>query len=167
MKDFHAIAAAILRVTHPNLYDAAVGVASGLSADVTLNHHIKRWALPFTAVSLMANRETIKHRDMKTGETMYDLLFSVGPYQYTELELSQVHLRISYPPGTTVALTGRLLLHGVPACTESRLCQAYYFREHVFQRCRVMDPGFMRQEWYRNFIYRPDRYLGRSLDTVL
>ena len=88
MKDFHAIAVAILRVIHPNLYDGAMAVASRLSADVTLHDHIKRWALPFTAVSLMSNRETIKHRDMKTGETMYDLLFSVGPYQYTELEIS-------------------------------------------------------------------------------
>ena len=162
-KDFHALATAFLRVVHPALYNTATDVMKTLSTQEVIRPHITEWGLPFTAVSLICNRETIQHRDLKTGETMYDLLVSVGPYGSTELEITQANLRVDYKPGTMVALTGRLLLHGVPRCNGSRLCQAYYFREHVFQRCRVMDPGFMTQERYRDYIHRPAEYLGRDL----
>lgn len=168
MADANILLAGMLAVMHPTLAEAANTLMDKLDAE-EVGESIRAWGSPFGALSVISNRESLPHRDTKSMITMYDLLLSCGPYMHAFLNFPDLKIVASYNPGTVVALNGRLVRHAVPSIPRPRLCYAYYFREAVFYRNHVMDPGFMSQTFYISdmrfveeyLLSKPVQYTGR------
>jgi hypothetical protein len=47
------------------------------------------------------------------------------------MELRSLGVRLSYEPGTMVAICGKVVPHGVSDCIGERGCIAYYMRDAV------------------------------------
>ena len=148
MQETHILLTGILAITHPKLYQSAIVMRDRMRADPGVAEYIDRWGMPFSAVSLIANRQTPIHRDEKSLYTAADILLNTGHHTFTSMSLGSLGLRISYQPGTVIVLAGRLVAHGVTQFTGDRLCNAYYFREILYRRLRIRDPGFMTQQAY-------------------
>lgn len=161
LRDFHALCTGIIRIMHPSLYRASEEVFKSLAGS-DVHEYTNMWGLPFTAVSVISNRESIYHRDTKSSYTMYDMLATFGPSAETQLVLPDLNVLVAYPPGTVVGIAGRLIRHGVTREEGPRLCHAYYFRESVFQRCKVMDPGYMSQSVYVLYMQEVKAYLHKN-----
>lgn len=147
MREPHALLAGMLGIMHPHLAEAANRLTDTLmESDVA--DAVRLWSSPFSALSVISNRESVAHRDTKSMRSMYDLLVTCGPYHNAYFNFHDLNIVALYQPGSVVALTGRLLRHSVGLAKESRLCYAYYFREAVFYRNGAMDPGLMTQAMY-------------------
>ncbi|KDQ49846.1 hypothetical protein JAAARDRAFT_109867, partial [Jaapia argillacea MUCL 33604] len=87
MLEGNAVMNAVLSVIHPDLY--LVGsVAHGLLRESDSHSAVmEHWNSVYSGVTVIANRETPVHRDPNCRLGWFDLLATVGPYQYAELEL--------------------------------------------------------------------------------
>jgi hypothetical protein len=47
-----------------------------------------------------------------------------------------------------MALSGRLLRHGVSFCEEERICLAMYMRDNLHHRLQVNAPSWMNVDYY-------------------
>ena len=59
------------------------------------------------------NRVTLFHRDLGGAPDHFDLLFSSGTHDICSLKVPNLGAKLLYQPGTAVAMTGRVLWHGV------------------------------------------------------
>ncbi|KAA1478924.1 hypothetical protein DENSPDRAFT_788575 [Dentipellis sp. KUC8613] len=137
----NAIISGILRIIHPELYQAGRVARERVKAQISDPAVIEEWASVFNGVSVISNRETLPHRDYNSRAEWYDILASVGTYEELSLHLPGLGLAIDYSPGTVVALLGKLLLHSVPRCTPDRVCYAWWFRENIHRNLMVNLPG--------------------------
>ena len=60
-----------------------------------------------------------------------DMLLTYGPYHGARMELRSLGVRLSYEPGTIVAICGKVVPHAVSDCTGERAGIAYYMRDNV------------------------------------
>ncbi|KDQ49349.1 hypothetical protein JAAARDRAFT_143593, partial [Jaapia argillacea MUCL 33604] len=67
----------------------------------------------------------------------FDLLATIGPYQYAELELRGLRLRFPYMPGTLCALSGYVIKHSVLPSDGERVCYTYFMEDRVLCRLGV------------------------------
>lgn len=162
MEETHLLLSGILAITHPKLYQAARILQSRMRVDTNISASLDLWNMPFSAVSLMSNRQTPLHRDDLSLYTAVDILLTTGEHSFTSLSLGSLGYRLWYMPGTAVVISGRLVAHGVSTFDGARLCNAYYFREVLFRRFGIRDPGFMDQASYADChgpfikLYLPD-----------
>jgi len=97
----------------------------------------------WSGFSLIVNRKTFFHRDVGAAPMDYDLLFSSGTHQQCTLDVQDLGLRLSYLPGTGVAIAGKVLRHGVRTWEGGeRICQARFMKDAVHDRL-----GQQRPEW--------------------
>lgn len=134
MTDSSTFTAALLKIIHPDLFTMALHTMQKLALEPELEPFITAWSNLFNGVSIICNRETPIHRDTNSLEHWYDFLFTMGPYVDGVMEIPGVGIRLAYDSGTMVALTGRVLRHGVAKVDGDRLCVAYYMRENVQRR---------------------------------
>lgn len=107
-----------------------------------------RWPSAFSAVQLIFNRETPRHRDTGSWSTLYDIVVSIGPYSNAEFEFSNAGILCAYPPGTVIALCGKVLRHAVSSFTGERICYAYFMRESTLAYAGVKFPHWMERGQY-------------------
>ncbi|EAU90730.2 hypothetical protein CC1G_03999 [Coprinopsis cinerea okayama7 len=139
MEESLALVGAILSVVHPELYEIGCHVMNEMRvADESqvkypeqVHRVLKTWASPFTALSLIINRETIQHRDTSGPRYGMDILVTGGRYENGRFETPGLGLRWAYDPGTLVALLGKILLHGVAPVNGERWCLAHFWRERL------------------------------------
>jgi hypothetical protein len=98
---------------------------------------LRFWASPFTAASVVVNRQTPVHRDIQGQHPWMDMLLTYGPNQGARMELCSLGVRLSYEPGTMVAICGKVVPHGVSDCVGERACIAYYMRDMVHARLQI------------------------------
>jgi hypothetical protein len=91
------------------------------------------WSSPFTAFSVISNRETEVHRDGKGFAPFYDLLATVGNYTGGRFEVPGIGLRFRYDPGTMMGLCGKALEHGVAEVDGDRFCVVQFFHRKVLE----------------------------------
>lgn len=103
---------------------------------------LEYWGLPFSAISVISNRETVIHRDTKGQLEWYDLLFTAGNYSNGRMELPGLKLRLEYNPGTVVFLNGKVLRHGVSPVNGDRVCLAGYMRSNIASRFNSTDSAW-------------------------
>ena len=104
---FLAITAAVLAMTHPHQFQAGITILERVRANPHLlrepghfMHVLKTWCLPFTGVSIIANRETRSHRDVGGSPHWYDILATMGDYPETQFHLPSLGATFSYRHGT-------------------------------------------------------------------
>jgi len=140
-----ALLGGILAIINPAQYD--VGIAC---VEAFANHPekvakrdlladlLEAWTSPYTACSLMNNRDTPLHRDNGGRYSSMDMLTSVGEYDGGRLYLPGLGLEFGYGSGSVVGVAGRVVQHGANA-NGDRLCIAQYFRENVLDALGISE----------------------------
>jgi hypothetical protein len=86
---------------------------------------------------------TPSHRDIGAAPTDYDVLISGGTHQQCILDIHDLGSRLSYPPGTSVGIIGKVLRHNVQTWDGGeRICQALFMKDAVHDRLEQS-----RSEW--------------------
>ncbi|KAF5331323.1 hypothetical protein D9611_011817 [Ephemerocybe angulata] len=119
MMETNALVGTLLSLVHPNLYHQQMRVLvelySGRAAvgDPERMHELfPFWSTPFTGFSLIANRETIFHRDTKGGKMLFNILGAFGRYTSGRMEVPLLGARFAYDPGCGLVIPGFLMEHG-------------------------------------------------------
>jgi hypothetical protein len=157
IRGFNVLTNAILALTHPKLHQAGVKAISMLknpstSGKIEMDIHpkVKYWNSAFSGLSVINNRETTRHRDAKGTEEWYDLLFSCGDHSDAYLGVPELGAKLSYDPGTVVLIAGYVFSHKVDEWEGERICLAYYLRNRVHERLRVLGPSWIYHSTYLN-----------------
>lgn len=146
---------AFLVIAHPTLYEAGCKALRNIAANPTEVQEgeavldiLQLWASPFSAYAFSSNRASPFHRDNYSRPQWYEMLATFGPYTGGRLVFANIGVEVQYDSGTMVALSGKLLRHGVPTCSGNRVCIAQYMRDNVHARMSVKAAGWMTTELY-------------------
>ena len=133
-----ALIGAVLGVIHPRLAMQGLSILRGIQSGAIRNvatdslGPVRRlWPCPFTAFSIISNRETDLHRDGKGFTPYYDIITTLGHYSDGRFEVPGIGLRFQYNPGTIVGICGKALAHGVAEVDGIRYCLVQYFHRSV------------------------------------
>jgi Oxygenase domain of the 2OGFeDO superfamily len=137
---------AIMALIAPQQYDAGL-VAVQLLKDGAHLHsthpNLEHWTSVWSGFSIIVNRKTYVHRDLGAAPMDYDFLLSGGTHERCMLDVRDLGLRLSYLPGTGVAIAGKVLRHGVEVWDGGeRICQARFMKDAVHDRL-----GQQRPDW--------------------
>ena len=107
-------------------------------------------------VPIICNRETPSHRDAQANPQWYDILATMGSYQELHFHLMGLGMSFHYPPGTVIALCGKLLTH---ACESTSSL-------HMEITHLPAGMGHYRRRWSTRFVtgfcvHRPNPYVHR------
>lgn len=144
----NTLLAAIYSIIQPDMFESGITIFEELIEHAEeLNKPISKallvWATPFTGLSVILNRETITHRDVKGYRESFDLLLTIGDYTGGRLHLPGLGFSLIYDPGTVVALAGNVLQHGVCPVAGDRACLAHFWHQKVGERLGVRQPGWV------------------------
>lgn len=134
----------ILAVTHPEMYEAGRRVMRALyTKDAQQREMADMWPSVYHAVQVIANRETLFHRDVNALPPWYDLLLSVGNYGKTAVfSMRTLGVCTPYDSGSVVMICSRIIVHGVGAVPPDRICYAWLMRDAVLDYFGVASPGW-------------------------
>ena len=149
-----ALVGGILSVIHPELYVAGVNCLKVLNKDPGLVHKgqalaavLKVWSSPFTAITVISNRDTPYHRDNGSAHSWFDILVGLGDYKIGRIEFPGLGMRLKYDPGTILAFTGRVLQHGAN-CPGDRACVVYHMKSNVVRELGVTSPSWVNERQF-------------------
>lgn len=151
------ILGAVLSIIHPRAAKRGLEIMDGIANGTIQNQATNSldqarlvWPSPFTAFSIISNRETELHRDHKGFAPFYDLLTTVGHYTHGRFEVPAIGLRFGYDPGTIIGVCGKVLEHGVAEVEGDRFCVVQYFHRKVLEdvHCNLTGDGDFRG-WMR------------------
>ena len=122
-----------------------------LQEDPETSYFASQWDLPFTGCTVIVNRLTKEHKDLRGRYPWYDLLIGVGNYTRATLVLPELELTFAYPPGTGIFLSGTLLKHKVDKWTSGDwIAYAFYSKIPLFDYFGIQLPN--RWPNHQNFI---------------
>lgn len=138
----HHLLDTVLSITAPELRQAGQAAINKIR-DKGKHDHVAAWTSSYSAMSVIVNRETIRHRDSGGAPTHFDALVAAGTASGAYFEIPDIGMRLKYEPGTVVVLAGRLLSHRVLAWKKGeRICLAHYMRDNVHERYQIRRPGW-------------------------
>ena len=139
-RDSLCILGAVLSLIHPIAAKRGLAIMDGIAkgtikneATNSLDEARSVWSSPFTAISIISNRDTELHRDGKGFAPFYDLVTTVGYYTGGRFEVPGIGLRFKYDPGTIMGLCGKVLGHSVAEVDGDRFCVVQYFHRKVLE----------------------------------
>ena len=139
-RDSLAILGAVLSLLHPRAAKQGLAIMEGIAKGTIKNEATNSldqarllWSSPFTAFSVISNRETELHRDGKGFGPFYDLITTVGHYTGGRFEVPGIGLCFRYDPGTIMGLCGKVLGHSVAAVDGDRFCLVQFFHRKVLE----------------------------------
>ena len=148
----NVICNAITALIVPQQYDAGLAAIQLLKDGLHLHKthpNLYRWISVWSGFAMIVNRETYIHHDIGAAPTDYDLLLSGGTHKQCTLDVQDLGLRLSYLPGTGVAVAGKVLRHGVKTWDGGeRICQARFVKDAVHDRL-----GQQRPDWVCHKVY--------------
>lgn len=140
IQEINALVGGALAIVQPFLFAASMKAwRNVLASKESVKNHARMeellglWPSPFTAISLIVNRETPIHRDPKGGKFLFDAVLTLGNYKRGRFEIPGVGMRVRYDPGTMVLLASHTLAHGASMVDADRYCIASFFRPHVLK----------------------------------
>jgi hypothetical protein len=143
---------AITALVAPQQYDAGLAAIQLIKQGQHLHsahQNLGSWNSVYSGFALIVNRETLPHRDAGGATMDYDLLVSGGTHETCNLDVYDLGLTLSYPPGTGVAIMGKPLRHGVKTWEGGeRICQARFIKDAVHDRL-----GQRRPDWVLHSSY--------------
>ena len=111
--------------------------------------NVNLWPSFFSGIQVIVNHDTPPHRDMGGSPTCYDFLLNSGTHKLSRLDLPDLGTSLSYGPGTLVAVSGKVLLHGVKWWEGGeRVCIAHFIKDAVHARLGLERPQWRRQQTY-------------------
>ena len=129
----------MLQIVHPELWSATALASQQLIHQLPFS--IPCWPTAFTGLDLIVNRVTEPHLDSGGAITFYDHLLSLGMDHGANLHLDDLDAELAYLEGTGVFLTGRVLMHSVPAWFGGeRVALAHYSKDDVLHRLGCLRP---------------------------
>jgi len=144
-----ALLGAALSIINPQVYQAGLSCIrqfaenlAKINKNETLGEVLRIWASPYTAFSLINNRDTPLHRDNGAGYSAMDLLVTVGDYHSGRLDLPGLGYRFLYSSGMVLAIAGCVVWHGAEAKGD-QLCWANYLRESVLEAMGIPEPSWV------------------------
>jgi hypothetical protein len=145
---------AVTALIGPQQYDTGLAaiqlIKSGVHLDGT-HPNLDHWTSVWSGFSIIVNRTTAPHHDVGASPMDYDLLVSGGTHKQCVLDVRDLGSRLSYPPGTGVAILGRVLRHGVDTWDGGeRVCQAHFMKDAVNDRLGQPRPEWVCHEDYIN-----------------
>lgn len=140
IQEYNAIMGGVLAIIHPALFETAMDSWKAIYADPSCTSKpelvadlLGTWSSPFTAVSLITNRETPLHKDRKGGRFYLDAVTTFGNYANGRFEIDGLGMRFRYNPGTAVFLNSHTFRHGASRVEGERYCLVSFFRPDVVQ----------------------------------
>jgi hypothetical protein len=138
---------AVTALVAPQLYDCGKAAIKCLKEGDHLDRclpAVNHWHSVWSGFSLIVNRKTPFHRDMGGAPSDYDLLLSGGTHTECFLEVRELGLKLKYLPGTGIAISGRVLRHGVDDWSGGeRICQAKFIKDSVHDRLGQQRPSWV------------------------
>ncbi|KAF9222208.1 hypothetical protein BS17DRAFT_676383, partial [Gyrodon lividus] len=126
---------AAMGIMHLQMY--AIGWAALIKIWKDASEEIREvlWVWPsiYSSLSLMVNQCSPFHLDKMGKPQWFDQLLTIGHYNGLDLVLPTLQLRLDCPPGTVVAFSGELLIHGARETDGDRACIAWYMQDKVHQ----------------------------------
>jgi len=162
-----AIASAALRVMHPEQYFEGLRTFGMLDEAAFrldlpfMPDALAQWSSVFTVLTVISNRETPLHRDVNSIPQWFDILGSVGDYKNGGMALPGLGIELMYDPGVMVAISGKIIRHGVPRVDGDRVCWAWYMRDAVHEYA-----GIPRGSWPQRHNHWP-LWVDESGDSLL
>lgn len=140
----------VLLVVHPELWTSNMSASRRLES--RLPYPIPCWPTAYTGLDLIVNRITEPHTDTGGAITFYDHLLSLGIDHNATLKLDDFDAELAYSEGTSVFLTGKVLMHSVPAWSRGeRVVVAHYSKDDVLDRLGCPRPLLPTQtDWWRS-----------------
>ena len=151
LKFTNALLGGIHSIIQPELFQSGLEAMDRLAIQTQDPYTItalQLWQTPFTGLSVIINRETITHRDVKGYRASFDLLLTIGNYTHGRMNLPGLGFSLEYDPGTLVALAGNVLQHGVCPVNGNRACLAHFFHKAVGERLELKEPQWMTRNQY-------------------
>lgn len=100
------------------------------------------WPSVLTHFQVIANRQTLIHRDVTGPGRSFDMLLTMGTYgRKAVMELRNLGVSVPYDAGSMVVLASRIISHGVPRVPPDRICYAMYQHEQVLKWFGVQGPS--------------------------
>lgn len=100
------------------------------------------WWTPFSAMTVVSNRETPLHRDMGGRVEWSDMLIALGHYEHGRFSIPGLGMLYRYNPGTILAFSGKAFEHGA-SCPGNRACIALYMKDNVIKRLKQPTPSWL------------------------
>lgn len=148
------IFSAALGIAHPEQYELTRKCLEHVALDPEFSELATRWAFAFHVVTIVANRSTITHRDIRSGgRPLLDILATFGGSENTVIEFPGLGLRLQYDSGTLVLFSGHVHPHGVSVSRDERVCLALYARRAMFHKFGLGLPSCVRldeMKWFPN-----------------
>jgi len=136
----------------PQQYDyglAAVQLIKSGEQMSGLHANLNYWISVWSGFAMIVNRKTPFHRDPGAAAPCYDLLVSGGTHTDCKLEMPDLGATVSYNPGTAVAVTGKVLRHGVRSWSGGeRICQAHFMKDSVHDHLGLPRPSWVNYDDY-------------------
>ncbi|KIK71843.1 hypothetical protein PAXRUDRAFT_181741, partial [Paxillus rubicundulus Ve08.2h10] len=135
----HSHLSAAIGVMHLQMY--AIGwhtlIKIWEDASTEIQEALCVWPSIYSSLSLMVNRCLPYHWDKMGKLQWFDQLLTVGHYRNLDLALPTLRLRLDYLPGTVVAFSSKILVHGVGETDRDRACIAWYMQDKVHQAMNI------------------------------
>ena len=150
MRDAHALLSAMLSIIHPQLYtvgrESMIRLWQTASAewDNKMLDILRIWPSVYNTASIMGNRCSPYHVDMNGKVEWFDQLLTVGRYTGLDMVFPRQHLWLRYDPGTMIAFSGRLLVHGAGDVEGERVCIAWYMQQKVHSAFSIQPCDYFR-----------------------
>ena len=118
MQESSALIGSILGVTHPELYKQGIEALTLLSREGgkyvdnpdQLVRALKVWTSPFSALSVITNRNTPAHRDTKGRNEWLDFVVALGEDDSVGImTFLGLGLSVGYNPGTIIGIAGKVI----------------------------------------------------------
>ncbi len=146
------ISNAIMALVAPRQYDFGLAAIERIKN----GHHLDSshpildsWISVWSGFSVIVNRATPLHRDLGGAPEDFDLLLSSGTHDACNLDVLDLGATLSYHPGTAVAITGRVLQHGVKGWEGGeRICQARFMKDAIHDRLGLPKPTWVNYDDY-------------------
>lgn len=110
----------------------------------------KKWQSVYTGISVICNRITPLHRDLKGRPEWFDILINYSETGSSpEFVIGDLGLKLKYTSGTVIGFCGNIFQHGVKYWgTGNRICYANFMRETVRARLDVSPAGWVHRSKY-------------------
>lgn len=133
MKESGALFSALLRVAHPEQFEAGYETLFRAGERFTrVSEALQTWPLVYHGLHILSNRQTPFHRDTSAQPTWFDMLITLGSYDRAQLAARNLGMQMSYRPGTAVMLSSFLVHHGVSEVPPDRLCYAFFMSRALY-----------------------------------
>jgi hypothetical protein len=85
----------------------------------------------FNTLSIISNQETPNHGDHLSIPECFDILTTVGNYSNALMTMPSLQLEFKYNSGCMIALSRRMVRHGVYDVEGDQIAWAWYMRNSI------------------------------------